>query len=430
MLSVFSAERRCCAFGTVMVLGICLTGQGRAAVPPFTGLGDLPSGEVSSAAWGVSADGSVVVGGTGFAGAAYRDNVFSSSTMAFRWTHPEGMTAISPFGARQALAVSNDASVIAGEIGASSAGDTYGFRWPALDGNPSHIHLGWPNPPLVRVGGVSGDGRVVVGHSRYSFLPSPQFAYRWTAEDGFQSLGVPPGGLYASMQKPHAVSADGSVIVGSTGLFPGAGRYAFRWTESTGFTLLTGLLDGFSQEAWGVSADGTVIAGSAHDGTIRRPVRWLGDGSVVALDAGGISSGYATAVAADGLSIIGTVKSAANLESHPFIWDQQNGLRRLDDLLVSLGANLDGWTLTEATGICANGLTIVGYGRNPSGSTEAWIATIPEPAALPLIAASMLLTRRRRSPADCCWRMIECPAASFAPESLHFRGSRKILRDS
>ncbi|MCH9023676.1 MAG: PEP-CTERM sorting domain-containing protein, partial [Planctomycetes bacterium] len=53
--------------------------------------------------------------------------------------------------------------------------------------------------------------------------------------------------------------------------------------------------------------------------------------------------------------------------------------------------------LSQAKGISADGLTIVGWGRNPSGNSEAWIATIPEPATLSLLAlGSLALLRRRR----------------------------------
>ena len=59
-----------------------------------------------------------------------------------------------------------------------------------------------------------------------------------------------------------------------------------------------------------------------------------------------------------------------------------HGTRSLQDLLVGLGADLTGWRLAQATDISADGLTIVGYGQNPNGFTEAWIATVPEPSML------------------------------------------------
>ncbi len=56
-------------------------------------------------------------------------------------------------------------------------------------------------------------------------------------------------------------------------------------------------------------------------------------------------------------------------------WDQTNSIRQVSDLLVNdFGVDLSGWTLNEATGISADGLTIVGTGTNPNGLQEAWIA--------------------------------------------------------
>jgi len=72
-------------------------------------------------------------------------------------------------------------------------------------------------------------------------------------------------------------------------------------------------------------------------------------------------------------------------------------------LLTSHGVtNLTGWTLPNAVSVSADGRTIVGYGTNPSGQLEAWIATVPEPSSLALatcagIGLAFALTRRHRS---------------------------------
>ena len=53
--------------------------------------------------------------------------------------------------------------------------------------------------------------------------------------------------------------------------------------------------------------------------------------------------------------------------------------------------------MAGARGISDDGLTIVGFGNNPSSQTEGWIAVIPEPATLTLLAlGSLTLLRRRR----------------------------------
>ena len=66
-------------------------------------------------------------------------------------------------------------------------------------------------------------------------------------------------------------------------------------------------------------------------------------------------------------------------------------------LRTGLGLDLTGWELFEARDISGDGLTIVGFGRNPSGDNEAWIAIIPEPGTGVLLMAGLvgLATYRR-----------------------------------
>jgi hypothetical protein len=64
-------------------------------------------------------------------------------------------------------------------------------------------------------------------------------------------------------------------------------------------------------------------------------------------------------------------------------------MRNLRNVLEDdFGLDLSGWTLTEATGISADGRTIVGYGVNPSGDQEGWIA-VPEPPPAALVFAGL-----------------------------------------
>jgi probable HAF family extracellular repeat protein len=168
-------------------------------------------------------------------------------------------------------------------------------------------------------------------------------------------LGDLPGG--DSFSDAFGISADGSVIVGwsNSGL---GGNEAFRWTEADGMVGLGEL--GF---AWDVSADGSIIVGASDTGTGREAT----------------------------------------------IWDSTNGLRRLEDVLVLEGLDLTGWTLEQAFGISDDGLTIAGSGKNPAGQSVAWVVTI--------IAAGPRRYARRERPG----RPMRVPRA-LSPTGLFARG--------
>lgn len=72
-----------------------------------------------------------------------------------------------------------------------------------------------------------------------------------------------------------------------------------------------------------------------------------------------------------------------------------NGMQELDVVLGASGANLTGWQLTRARGISADGEPIVGYGTNPLGQTEAFIAVIPEPTTALLMGLGLASVKRR-----------------------------------
>lgn len=96
--------------------------------------------------------------------------------------------------------------------------------------------------------------------------------------------------------------------------------------------------------------------------------------------------------------MVGRSSSASG--SEVFLWDSTNGMRTVVSELAAKGVNLPaGWTLIDVSGISADGTRIVGYGINPSGQQEAWLAVVPEPGTGVLVLTGLLgiAGQRRRS---------------------------------
>jgi probable HAF family extracellular repeat protein len=224
--------------------------------------------------------------------------------------------------------------------------------------------------------GISGDGSVVVGISINVFgdLLSGE-AFRWTQQTGMVGLGYLPGGSF-STSSANGVSADGSVVVGISNI--DSGGEAFRWTQQTGMVGLGDLPGGsFSSSANGVSADGSVVVGSGSTASGSEAFRWTQQTGMVGLGdlPGGVFSSSAAGISGDGSVVVGSGSTASGSEA--FIWNSTEGMRSLQQVLTNdYGLDLTGWFLDRANAISADGLTVVGFGTNPNGLTEAWIARL------------------------------------------------------
>ncbi len=320
----------------------------------------------------LSPDGSTVVG-----------NGAVGTQESFVWNRSSGMQGL-PLKDGMVSSISNGVSsngtTIVGEMRDFNVGQP--FIWDATNGMRE---LGGPlggfQQTLATATAVSADGAVVSGVGRNG--DGNIEAFIWDAIGGRRGIGDLPGGIFYSSS--FAMSADGSVIVGASRSTSGNSE-AFIWDATRGMRGLGDLRPEFPESfAFDVSADGSTVVGVGSTQSNRlafvwdetRGMRSLGDLP------GGLVQSRAQGVSADGSVIVGMSYSATGNEA--FIWDEAQGMRELDVLLVALGVDLTGWTLVEAMAISDDGLTISGYGTNPAGREEAWIAVIPEPTTVVLL---------------------------------------------
>ncbi len=285
-----------------------------------------------------------------------------------------------------AYAVSGDGSVIVGR-GETASGDE-AFRWTSVSGM---VGLGdLPGGIFSGSAKAVSSGGSIVGTSRSG---SGNEAFRWKPLWGMIGLGDLPGGNFSS--GANGVSADGSVVVGTgrsnSNLFS---REAFRWTPGEGMVGLGDLPGGsFFSRANDVSADGSVVVGQGNSG-YSEAFRWTSGRGMVGLGylPGGSKGSNALDVSADGSVVVGRSDSDSGMEA--FIWDSSNGMQSVATILESGGMGLTGWRLDSATGVSDDGQILTGWGINPSGKTEAWVANlgtepIPEPATIALLGIGL-----------------------------------------
>jgi len=219
-------------------------GSDPVALPP------LP-GKTRTTASAISNDGSVIVGASG--------NETNIVIEAVRWTSNTVMGLGNPGGMNtDAVGVSGDGSIVAGSMLGPPGGGGEAFRWTQTTGIVGLGHL--PGRTASNASDISNDGSTIVGSSSggSSFPIHSLEAFRWTAQTGMVGLGHFSGG---NTSVANAVSGDGSVITGSADM--GGLNKAFRWTASGG---MVGLGDSGSAESDGlaISADGSIIVGSTY----------------------------------------------------------------------------------------------------------------------------------------------------------------------
>ena len=245
--------------------------------------------------------------------------------------------------------------------------------------------------------GVSDDGAVLFGGS----VAAP---FRWTADEGLVRLAEQGGSV-------EAASSDGSVLVGDVL------GHAFRWSDGSGLIPLPDPT-GYPQltHAWDVSADGSVVVGSATFSYQRyMAIRWTISDGVSTLD---IPQSWATAVSADGSTVVGSTvaggsfrwtvpggvewldgyaessvirdmsadgsKVVVEIGRRPYIWLEHSNLWHLGTYVYFLTGLGSEWYLFTVAAISADGRAIVGTALTPDyWNLEAYLVYLGSGCEIP-----------------------------------------------
>lgn len=355
------------------VAALSLFDSGANAQSALTWIGKLTTdGITTSTVYGISADGSTVVG---------RSDGVSGYEEPFRWTRAGGMVSLGgvPGGTAQgrALAVSADGSVIVGSTLVSFGLFPSPFRWTSSGGM---VNLGvLSSSGTNEAFGVSDDGETVFGVSGLE-------GFRWTDSGGMVGLGGLGGPVVNS--SINAVSSDGQIAAGYG--WGGLAGEPARWTSATGMVGIGALGGGGPGEllgrAHGISADGSTIVGSStNTNGDTEAFRWTSASGIVGLGFLGATNNIsiATDTSADGSIVVGySRRLISNVQVlGAFIWDASDGMRTIEDVLANSGVDLDGATLYSVWGISDDGKTLTGGGRQDGGFSEGWVAELDGPVA-------------------------------------------------
>jgi len=357
----------------------------------FQGLGGLSDNAyMISECWGVSGDGSV----------AFGSSSSSSGREAFRWTAEAGIQPLGDLPGGQvggyAFDSSYDGSVI---VGHSSTQNSYGnpvqraYVWTQ---NAGMKELPLPDDPYFNNGSttawaVSADGTTIVGLAGGTIFDygAHKKSIIWNLQDNTATLMDWPSGSSSGFEISEVdISADGSTILVN------GSQKSYLWTQEHGYTETVA-------GATALSPDGSTIMGTVpfFDEFRDDAFVWTeqsGQQFIGTVD--GWISNHGIDISDDGSTVVGyLLNNPMQYEDFAaYIWNEQDGVRLIQDILANnYNLDLTGWTLTNATGISDDGMTIVGNGINPDGVEEGWIATIPEPATIILFALGSIAVRRQ-----------------------------------
>ncbi|MEI6899560.1 MAG: choice-of-anchor D domain-containing protein [Bacteroidota bacterium] len=210
---------------------------------------------------------------------------------------------------------------------------------------------------------ITSDGSTVVGMQWY-----PNYsvsAFKWTQSGGYQMIGSGVG----SESRANGISANGSVVCGWAQV-GSVNRTPVIWYNSQVIFINNGLYG----EAFGASTTGNYVTGSIdNEGFI-----WSPQGTVLFSNTLNSSSISPTSVTNDG-TVFGYTNSNPALR-RAFARDPQGNLMLFNDYAAARGLpDAQLWTFYSINDVSADGLKVVGAGKNPAGASVTFLMEfIPE----------------------------------------------------
>jgi probable HAF family extracellular repeat protein len=218
-----------------------------------------PDGAEISSGWGISGDGSTVVG------LGWHTNYKAE---AFQWTEVTGMVGLGQPANRssRASAISADASTVVGFFEHPSFGYRRAVRW--INGGTPDLFLG--EDMVGEAQAANSDGSVIVGGA--SPTGNGNRAFLYSDASGFQDLGIIGDDPYGLAQSVANGVSDNNTVVGWVGdIFYGSPQ-GFVWTPDGGMLFVNDYLatqgvtvpdEWYIISVTAISADGKTIGGQA-----------------------------------------------------------------------------------------------------------------------------------------------------------------------